>query len=173
MKAIAIIVAGLAGIALLVTLIGLAMPRAHVATSEIALKQPIDTVYAVVRNLGGMPSWWADLKSSTRVTDVSGERWAQESGGFKMQLDVVDDTPPRGFVTNIVAEKGAAFGGRWVYTLTPTASGTTLRVSEEGWIGPPPFRVMATLGGLHRTIDGMLGALAKHFGEDAKPVHAK
>jgi hypothetical protein len=85
----------------------------------------------------------------------------------------VDDTPPHRFITNIVAEKGSAFGGRWVYSLSPMPSGTTLRVTEEGWIGPPPFRVMATMGGLHRTIDGMLGALAKRFGEDMKPTHVK
>jgi uncharacterized protein YndB with AHSA1/START domain len=171
MKLLLIIVASLVSLALIVFLIGAMIPRRHLATSEITLRQPVDTVYKALRDLGGMPAWWSDLKTSERVAGVPGERWKQVAGGFTMQLDVTDDAPPRGFTTRIVEEKGAAFGGKWIYVLEPTNGGTTVRISEDGWIGPAPFRVMAKLGGLHRTIDGVLVALGRKFGEEVKPVH--
>ena len=171
MKIALIVVVSLIGFVVLVTLIGALMPRTHRATSEITLRQPVDTVYATLRNIGGMTSWWSDLKVSERVAGVPGERWRQEASGFKMQLDVTDDVPGRGFTTRIVEEKGAPFGGLWVYTVASSPAGTVVSITEDGWIGPPPFRVVATLMGLNRTIDGLLVALGKKFGEDVRPVH--
>jgi uncharacterized protein YndB with AHSA1/START domain len=170
-KYVLIVLGALVGLALLVTLIGAMMPREHTVTSEIVVRKPIDSVYATLRDFAGMPAWWKDLKVSERVAGVSGERWRQESGGFVMQLDIVSENPPLGFVTKIVEEKGAPFGGEWTYALTPSGDGTRIAVTEKGWIGPPPFRVIATVTGLHRTLDGMLTALGGRFGEVVKPVH--
>jgi uncharacterized protein YndB with AHSA1/START domain len=147
------------------------MPRTHIATSEITLKQPIETVYATLRDIGRMPRWWSDLKTSERVAGTPRERWRQEASGFSMELDVGEDSPPNGFTTYIVEEKGAPFGGKWIYKFSSGPGGTTVSISEDGWIGPPPFRVVASIMGLHRTLDSMLAALAKHFGEQVTPVH--
>lgn len=166
-----IAIAAVVALVLIVTVAGLFIPRDHRATSEITLTQPIDSVYVVLRDIGGMTKWWSDLKTSERVSGVAGERWRQDAGGFKMQLDVTDDTPPRGFTTRIVEEKGAPFGGVWVYALSAAPAGTVVTITENGWIGPPPFRVMAKLTGMNRTLDSMLKALAKRFGEEVTPVH--
>jgi hypothetical protein len=171
MRIALIILASLVGIALLITVVGLFMPREHVATSEITLKQPIDSVYATLRDLGGMTKWWSDLKVSERVPGAAGERWRQEAAGFRMQLDIVDDAPPKGFTTNIVPEKGAPFGGTWIYALSTSPAGTVVSITEKGWIGPPPFRVIAHVTGLNRTLDGLLRALGKRFGETVTPIH--
>lgn len=171
MRILFIVGLSLVGLAVVVTVVGALMPRAHVATSEITLKQPIDTVYRALRDIGGMKAWWTDLKVSERVGGVPGERWKQEASGFAMQIDIVDDTPPAGFTTKIVEEKGAAFGGVWRYRFTAVPGGTTVTVTEDGWIGPPPFRVIATLRGLHQSMDAVLVSLAKHYGESVKPVH--
>ena len=172
MKLVLTIVAAIIALVLLVTIIGAFMPRTHVATSEITLRQPIDTVYATLRDIGGMTKWWTDLKSSERVADASAERWRQVARGFTMELDIGEDMPPNGFTTHIVAEKGAPFGGKWIYRLTAVPGGTKVAITEEGWIGPPPFRVMATVMGLNRTLDSMLMSLSKHFGEQETPEHS-
>jgi uncharacterized membrane protein len=168
---IIIIAASLAALALVTTVIGALMPRDHVATSTITLKQPPDAVYALVRNIGGMKTWWRDLKVSTRITDVPGERWKQEASGFSMQIDIIDESAPHRFTTRIVEEKGAPFGGAWIYEFAPAGQGTTVSITEKGWIGPPPFRVIATARGLHQSMDAQLASLAKHYGEDVKPTH--
>jgi uncharacterized protein YndB with AHSA1/START domain len=171
MKYLLIAVLIIVGLLVLVTVAGAFMSRTHVATSEITLRQPIDTVYATLRDIGGMPKWWTDLKKSERVAGVAGERWRQEAGGFAMQLDVRDDSPPNGFTTHIVEEKGAPFGGKWIYKLVAVPGGTVVSITEDGWIGPPPFRAMQSVMGLHRTLDAVLVSLGKRFGEEVKPVH--
>jgi hypothetical protein len=171
MRAVLIAAASLVALAVVVIGIGLMMPREHSATSEITLRQPIDSIYAVLRDIGGMPRWWSDLTVSERVGGVDQERWRQEAGGFAMQLDVAGDTPPTGFTTKIVEEQGAPFGGMWTYRLTPAANGTLVSVTEDGWVGPPHFRVISRVMGHHRTIDGMLTALGRKYGEEVKPVH--
>jgi uncharacterized protein YndB with AHSA1/START domain len=162
------------GLAALVTIVGAFMPRDHVATSEVTLRQPPDSVWLVLRDFGAMPSWWSEMKSSSRVEGASGERWKQDVGGFPMELDVLEATAPARMVTRVVEEKGAPFGGTWTYNIIPaTSGGTTVRITEAGWIGPPPFRVMGRLFGLHATIDGLLVALGQRFGETVTPVHTQ
>ncbi|HYV98595.1 MAG TPA: SRPBCC family protein, partial [Gemmatimonadaceae bacterium] len=118
------VLGALLGLVVLVTLIGMVLPRDHVTTSEITLKAPPEEVYARLRDIGGMTTWWTDLKVCARVDGVPGERWQQEAGGFKMKVDVVDDVPPKRFTTRIVNE-GAPFGGEWVHEFTPAGTGTT------------------------------------------------
>jgi uncharacterized protein YndB with AHSA1/START domain len=170
-KILLIVIAAIVALVAVVTIAGLMLPRTHSATSEVTLKQPIDSVFAAVRDIGGLPKWWSGVTASERVTGAPGERWKQVGGGNTMQIDVVNVTPPTGFTTKIVEEKGAPFGGAWVYALKPAQDGTTVTITENGWIGPPPFRVIMKLMGSHRTMDGMLAALGKRFGEAVTPVH--
>jgi uncharacterized protein YndB with AHSA1/START domain len=170
-KIVLIVVIALVVLAAVVTIVGLLLPRTHSASSSVTLKQPIDSVFSTVRDMESLPKWWTGVTVSERVAGATGERWKQVGGGNTMQLDVVDVQPPAGFRTKIVEEKGAPFGGEWVYTLTPANGGTTITVTENGWIGPPPFRVVMKLMGEHRTLDGMLTALGKHYGETVTPIH--
>lgn len=166
-----IIVGSLVGLVALSFVVGAFMPRDHVATSEITLRQPADSIYAVLRNFGDMPKWWKDVTESERVPGTPGERWRQKMGGMDMQLDVVSATPPLQFVTKIVEDQGLPFGGTWTYALSPGASGTVVTVTEQGWVGPPPFRVMSRIMGHNATLDGLLTALGARFGETVTPVH--
>ncbi|HKS05885.1 MAG TPA: SRPBCC family protein [Gemmatimonadaceae bacterium] len=166
-----IVVGSLVGLVALSYVVGLFMPRDHVATSEITLRHPVDSVYAVLRNFSDMPKWWKDISVSERVANAPGERWRQKASGMEMQLDVVSETPPLQFVTKIVEDQGLPFGGIWTYSLSPTANGTVITVTEKGWVGPPPFRVMSRIMGHNATLDGLLTSLAAHFGESVTPVH--
>lgn len=161
---VAVVVAGLAAGALL--------PREHVATSGVSLRQAPESVWAVVRDMGGVPRWWREIESSERVADAGGhEAWRQRISGFSMTLLVTESAAPRRMVTAIDAPADAAFGGTWTYELTPVDGGTRVTVTETGWIGNPLFRVMAHLGGLHRSLDGYLVALGARFGERVTPEH--
>jgi len=151
---------------------GLLLPREHVAASAVTLRQRPESVWATVRDLGGVPRWWAAVATATRVADPAGrEVWRQDVGGFPMTFVVTDAAAPRRLVTTIEAPPGAAFGGTWTYELTAADGGTRITVTEAGWIANPFFRVMAQLGGLHRTIDGYLTALGARFGEAVAPEH--
>lgn len=151
---------------------GMSLPRTHRATSEIRLRNSPEEVWAIVRDPAALLGTWPDLKSVRRLEDQAGrEIWEEEVGGFPMRLIVSEAVPPSRLVTTIDADPEAAFGGRWVHELEPANGGTRVRVTEDGWIGNPVFRVMANVMGLHRSIDGYLRALGSRLGQEVTPVH--
>ena len=172
MKRVAIIVGILAGLVALAWLAGSLLAREHRATSRITLPHPPEAVWLVVRDLAALKGTWPALTEATRGADSVGrEIWTEKVDGFDMRLLVTESTPITRFVTQIQSPPGARFGGRWIYVLAPAGSGTTVTVTEEGWVANPLYRLMPRLGGQHRSIDGYLTALGKHFGQPVKPEH--
>lgn len=149
---------------------GSSLPREHVVTSRIELAQPIDQVWAVVRNPAALRGTWSDLTSAERITDASGrETWAQTVDGFDMRIQVTEAQPPHRMVTTVVAGADAPFGGTWTYRLAPVPNGTQVTVTEAGWINSPLYRAMGRMFGLHGSIEGYLRALGTHFSEPVRP----
>jgi uncharacterized protein YndB with AHSA1/START domain len=174
MKWVLIVVAGLVGLIALMALVGAFLPRDHRATSTISVRQPPDSVWKTVRDLGGITAWWHEAQESVRLPDKDGhEAWRQKVGGFDMPLVVLESQPPRRLVTKIDSPPGAAFGGTWTYELTPEGGGTRLSVTEAGWIANPIFRFMSRfLFGYYGSLDGYLKALGKRYNETATPAHS-
>ena len=174
MKWVLIALGGLVGLVALMALVGAFIPRDHRATSSVTLRQPSDSVWKVVRDLGGITAWWPEMKEAVRLPDKDGhEAWRQKVGGFDMPLVVLESSPPRRLVTKIDSAAGAAFGGTWTYELTPDGGGTRISVTEAGWIANPIFRFMSRfLFGYYGSLDGYLTALGKRFGEAVRPVHS-
>lgn len=167
----ALIGLGLAGG--LLAFIGSRLPLSHRATSRIRLAHPPEMVWAVIRNFEDVPGWWREVRASERLADHLGqERYRQTLGhNFGMTIVVAEAVPRRLIRTIIETEPGAAFGGAWIYELSPHGEGTEVRITEEGWIRPPLFRAVARVTGYHRTLDGYLAALARRFHEAARPEH--
>ena len=166
--------AGLLGLIALMTLVGALLPRDHRATSTITLRQPPDSVWKVVRDLGGITAWWHEAQESVRVPDKDGhEAWRQKVGGWDMPLLVIESEPPRRLVTKIDLPPGGSFGGTWTYELAPDGGGTRISVTEAGFIGNPIFRFLSRfLFGYYGTLDGYLKALGKRYGETVTPAHS-
>ena len=176
MKWVLIILGAVIGLVALMALIGALVAREHRATSTVTLRQPPDSVWKVVRDLGGVPAWWPEIKESVRQTDKKGQEvWRQKMSGWDVPLIVIESAPPRRLVTQIDTSAGGAFGGTWTYELVPDAGGggTKISVTEAGWIGNPIFRFLSRfLFGYYGTLDGYLKALGKHFGEAVQPAHS-
>jgi uncharacterized protein YndB with AHSA1/START domain len=174
MKWVVMIVGGALALVALITLIGAFVPREHRATSTVVLHQSVDSVWKVVRDLGGIPAWWAEVKESVRQPDKNGrEVWRQKVSGFDMPLIVIESAAPSRLVTQIDSSAGGSFGGTWTYELTPDSGGTKISVTEAGWIGNPIFRTLSRfIFGYYGSLDGYLKALGKKFGEDVRPVHS-
>lgn len=172
MKWVLIVLGVVVALVALMAIIGSLVPREHEAGAWVTLRQPADTVWKVVRDLGGLPQWWTEMTRSERDPAPSGvERWRQEMGGFKMALVVETDEPPRRLVTRIDAPPGASFGGSWIYEIAAADSGTRVTVTERGWIANPIFRFMSRfIFGYHRSQMSYLRALGKKFGADATPT---
>ena len=164
--------AGLLVLLALVGLAGSALPRAHTAASRLVLAAPAESVWAVTRDIAALPGWWSDV---TRVEAMpnpdGGEHWKEEAGGFTMVLRAETLEPGRRFRTVIENGRETGFEGTWTYELVPAATGTELRLTEQGSVANPFFRVLARLGGHHATIDSYLAALARRLGSTATPEH--
>lgn len=122
-----------------IVLVGAALPRDHVASRSLALRRPAEEVWPVIM----------------QATAASG-----------VPVDVVESDPPRRQVTR-VKDTEKNFGGTWTITITPSSGGSTLTITEDGWVANPIFRFVSRyVMGHHATMDGMLKDVAKRFGEE-------
>jgi uncharacterized protein YndB with AHSA1/START domain len=107
MKWVLIILGGFLGLFVLMALIGAFVSRDHRATSTVTLHQPPDSVWTVVRDLGGVPAWWSAVKESARQPDKHGQEvWRQKMSGWDVPLIVIESAPPRRLVTQIDPSAG-------------------------------------------------------------------
>jgi hypothetical protein len=139
MKWILIALAALAAVVALVAIIGATLPRNHVASRSLVLRRTPEEI-------------WPAIMQATNSSGVP--------------VDVIESDPPRRQVTR-VKETEKMFGGTWTITITPTPTGGTLRITEDGWVGNPIFRFVSRyVMGHHATMDGMLKNVAKTLGEE-------
>src|SRR6266850_273093 len=155
MKWVLITLGVLVGLIALMALVGAFLPREHRATSSIALRQPPDSIWSVVRDFAGVRAWFPGMTESQRLPDRDGhEVWRQKMGGFDMPIIVLESTAPRKLVTQIDPTASASFGGTWTYELVLDSVGTRISVTESGWISNPIFRFMSRfLFGYHASLD--------------------
>lgn len=149
------------------------VPTGHVAASSVNLSHPVDTVWTIVHDLGGYPSWWTDVKSSRREPDAGDrEVWVQtDAHDQAIALEVVESVSQRLLITQTADDK-LPFSGRWTYTVELVEGRTRVTIVEEGEIFNPIFRFLARYFiGHHGTIDRCLEALGRHFGEEITPTH--
>jgi len=128
-----------AAVVAVIAAIGATLPRDHVATRSLAVRRPPEEV-------------WPAIMQATAASGVP--------------VDVVESDPPRRHVTR-VKDTEKMFGGTWTITIAPSPTGSTLTITEDGWVGNPIFRFVSRyVMGHHATMDGMLKTVAKTFGEE-------
>jgi len=138
MKWILMALVVMAAVVAVIAAIGATLPRNHVASRSLALRRPAEEV-------------WPAIMQATAASGVP--------------VDVVESDPPRRQVTR-VKDTEKMFGGTWTITITPSPTGSTLTITEDGWVGNPIFRFVSRfVMGHHATMDGMLKAVAKQFEE--------
>ena len=139
MRWIVFVVGGLVVLMAGVAAIGAMLPREHKASRAMRVKRPPADVWPVVMQV-------------TQASDVP--------------VDVLDSQPPHRLVTR-VSEKEKNFGGTWTIDLTPAGEGSTVAITEDGWVANPIFRfVSRVVIGHHATMDGVLKQVAKDLGEE-------
>jgi hypothetical protein len=152
-------------------LYGRGLPREYVVTSSITLVAPSDTVFRVIRNIGAQREWWSSVTSVERIQGAARESWRQDMGPATgtIDIEVGNVVPGRSLEVHILNADEQGWGGTWHYEVQPSAAGTYVVVTEEGWIDSPVFRTIRKFRGAHRTLDSYLIALGGHFGEPATP----
>ena len=122
------IVGGLVGLVVLLNLVGLALPRNHIAARRAVFAKPPDRV------------WDAMVELSEQVA-------AREKMPIELERDdqaTTAATRPRTRISRIIDDK-LPFGGRWYYELEPVDAGARLTITEAGFVKLPMFRIFTTL----------------------------
>ena len=139
MRWVLIIVGGLVLLIVIVAAIGATLPRTHTASRTLRVRRPPQEA-------------WTAITQAMTTSDVP--------------VDIVENDPPRRLVSK-VKETEKMFGGTWTVTVAPLENGSTVTITEDGWVANPIFRFVSRFViGHHATMDGMLKSVAKNFGEE-------
>ena len=148
---------------LAVVIVGWRLPVAHVATSAVQLKASPESVFTLISTPENYAAWRPDVKKVDVTTEQGVTRFREDGSNGPILFEITEITPPKRFVTRI-ADKSLPFGGRWIYEITPTPSGSQLRITEEGEVYNPIFRFVSRfIMGHTATIDSYLSAVQKRM----------
>jgi Polyketide cyclase / dehydrase and lipid transport len=164
MKWVLIVVGALILLVVVIAVIGMLLPKAHVASRSSRFKQPPQTIWEVIT---GPPDWRSDIRGFESLPPQNGHRFWSETDkhGQTIAYERVEEIPPSRLVTRIVTPN-LPFGGTWTHELRPVADGCELTITEAGEIYNPIFRFMARfVFGYSGSIETYLKSLHNKFGE--------
>ncbi|HEY6306118.1 MAG TPA: SRPBCC family protein [Candidatus Angelobacter sp.] len=148
----------LAGTVLLVILIGALLPRKHVVSRSVSLPRQPEVVWDLIT---GPPAWRPDIQGYQELPASNDHRMWRETDqhGQTITFEAVEVLPPRRLVTHI-ADPKLPFGGSWTYEITPTGTGCSLTITENGEVYNPLFRFVSRfIIGHTAAIDAYIKAL--------------
>ena len=161
-------------VVVLAILCGSLIPRDHTATSTIELRATPAQVWATITGWQQLQQWRKGLKSVEAFTAPDGRQgWVETSGWGRVPLVIERAEPGRLFVGRI-ADDSLPFGGTWTHRLEALpGGGTRLASTEDGFIKPPLFRLLAKcVFGYHKTLNDYQRQLAAKFGEGPRPANS-
>jgi hypothetical protein len=166
MKIALIAVSALVLLVVVVLAVGYMLPQDHRASRERVFAVAPNRVFAAIATPSEFPKWRTDVQRVELLPEKDGRaRFREKGSNGDIVYQVEERIPDRRLVTRI-ADRSLPFGGSWTYELTPTASGTSLKIIENGEVYNPLFRFMSRfVFGHHRTIDMYLASLDKHLAQ--------
>jgi len=167
MKWVLIVMGALVVLVALVAVIGLLLPKNHLASRSSHFRQPPQAIWDAIT---GPPDWRPDIRSFEKLAPRDGHRaWKEiDKHGQAIAYESVEENPPHHLVTRI-ADPKLPFGGTWTHEIVPESNGCQLTITEAGEIYNPIFRFMSRFVlGYSGSIETYLKALHAKFGEAAE-----
>jgi len=164
------IVGALVALVLLVYVVGLLVPKSHVASASARYAAAPDAIWTTLTDVAAFPQWRRDVKRVEVLPDESGQRgWREYGSQGTITYRVAESIPQQRLVSRI-ADQNLPYGGTWTYELTPAGSGTRLTITERGEIYNPIFRFVSRFVlGYTATMNGMLRAIGTKHSETVTP----
>jgi Polyketide cyclase / dehydrase and lipid transport len=156
--------------AFIVVLIGLMLPKQHVAARALALHRKPEDVFQLISGFKAAPSWRTDVQQVDLLPPSEGHiRYRERGANGTITMEIVESSSPSRMVSQI-ADKSLPFGGMWIFDISPTAEGCRLNITERGEIYNPVFRFVSRFVlGYHRTLDTYLQNVSRKFEERSLP----
>ncbi len=162
-----LIFALLAGLVIVVGVVGSMLPEQHTVVRSHKFAQPPEQVYQVIANFPSVPSWNAKVKQVEQMPLHEGrEVWRETyQDGRVLDLEILEAQAPFKLVRGVLNNK--MFRGRWVYEIKPELNkASKLTITEYGEVPNPFFRFYArNFMEPAKNLEDFLGALAGRFKE--------
>jgi hypothetical protein len=167
MKIAFILLVVVVALALVVLIIGAALPKSHVVSRHVILHRSPGEIYETVRNFTAAPSWRPDLERvETIATGDDRIRFREHGKQGTVTYDLIEDRPNEKIVTRI-ADRDLGYSGAWTYIFQSEAGGTRLEITEVGEVSNILFRFLSRFAFGHTaTIEKYLAALGRKFGQE-------
>jgi uncharacterized protein YndB with AHSA1/START domain len=164
MKLMLIVAGAVIGLMLGVLIIGMLLPKTHIASRSAVFKTTPEPLFALI---DGPQTWRTDVKKYEAVSAPDGRRqWRETDGhGQAITYEAVERRPPTLLRTRIVTEN-LPYSGMWTLNLEPMDGSTKLRITEQGEVHNPVFRFVSRFViGQTRTIETYLRNLGTATGQ--------
>ena len=149
-------------VVLVVVAIGYTLPQNHSVSRERTLPASAEALFTHITNPAAYPEWRTGVARVEILPPVNGHTSFRESGSDDDIVFVMETVEPGRRVISRIADKSLPFGGSWTYELTPAASGTVLRIREDGEVYNPLFRFISRFVlGHYKSIDQFLDDLER------------
>lgn len=143
MRGIAFTAAGLLLLAAVVTIVGMLLPKAHRASRTVEYDAPPAEVFAAITAFVTFPEWRSGVTSVEILEVIDGRTRFREHGPQGPITYVVAASEPTARLVTRIDDHSLPFGGQWTFDLTPTPTGTSLTITEDGVVHNPIFRVVS------------------------------
>lgn len=172
MKWVLIVVGLLLVLICAVVIVGLLLPKLHVASRRAKYNRPAEEVWEVISDLLTHAEWRRGVIEMKRVEDQGDKAvWKEvRRRGDSISYLVEESEPPRKLVTRIVNNR--QFGGTWTWEIEPVDENQCMfRITERGEIYNPIFRIVARyFMGYTGVMDTCLTDLAAKYGDPVEFV---
>ncbi len=168
MKYLYISLATIAGILIVIYVVGSLLPQSHTATSEREFEASKAAVWQAVTEVEAYPQWRSNLQSFEMLSDsTEAPRWREYySDNDPITFEEMSRTDSSEVITRI-ADDTLPFGGSWTYRLEERAESTVLTITENGEVYNPVFRFVSYfIMGHTATMDRYLDDLERHLSEN-------
>jgi uncharacterized protein YndB with AHSA1/START domain len=164
----------LGGLIVMLIAAGAALPKAHVVARSAVIPSPPEEIWKALVEVEASPSWRPDVIRVERLEDRYGNLTWRETGrsGRGVTYEATESIAPTRLVRTII-ERNLPYGGNWVIEIAEAPGGSTVKITENGEIYNPVFRLLArAVFGYTRTIDDFLRYLGLKFGAQVTPAAA-
>lgn len=166
MKIVLLVLAALVLVIAVLVVLGLFIPRDHVASRSAVFDAPPERIWAILVDTATAPEWRTGLKSVEALPSADGKRRYRETSGFGAITYVVEEERPPERLLGRIADEGLGYGGSWTWDLSREGPRTRVTITERGFVTNPVFRVLARfVFGYGKTMEIYLRDLARQLGD--------
>jgi hypothetical protein len=147
---------------ILVVAVGYILPVKHQAIREAEFKASPARIWLLISNFSETPKWRSDVKSAQPVNQNNEELWKEvDSHGHEILYRTLESIPEKR-MTRQIASKSLPFGGSWTFEISPSPSGSRVKITENGEVYNPIFRFVSRfVFGHSATLEKYLASLQK------------